>query len=205
MLVIGAGGHAKEVLEIIRDGNLEKELLFFDNISLNGESNFYSYPILKNFQQVTNLFQKNKDFVLALGGTNVRFYLAERLTALGGNLLSIISDKAVVSEISYIGIGANIMPYSGIFGNSILKEGVLVNSFSSVHHDVEIGKFSELSPGCRILGGCKIGEFCVIGSNAVLLPNIRITNQVIIGAGSVVTKNIEEKGVYVGSPARKIK
>lgn len=204
MLVIGAGGHALEVLDVLNEKNSDLRLSFFDNISNDAKNNFYSYPIIKNYTEVKKLFQHNRDFVLALGGTNKRFHLSEKIISLGGNLLQIISTRANVSQKSSIGKGVNIMPFSGIFGNAIIEDGVLVNAYCSIHHDVIIGKFSELSPGCRILGGSKIGKYCTIGTNAVILPNIQIGDQIIIGAGSVVTKNIDEIGIYVGSPARKI-
>ena len=49
-----------------------------------------------------------------------------------------------------------------------------------------------------------IGNHVSIGSNATILP-IKICDHVVIGAGSVVTKNISEPGIYAGNPARKIK
>lgn len=47
----------------------------------------------------------------------------------------------------------------------------------------------------------KIGNHVSIGSNATILP-ISICDNVVIGAGSVVTKNIEKPGVYAGNPAK---
>lgn len=49
-----------------------------------------------------------------------------------------------------------------------------------------------------------IGNRVLIGSNATILP-VSVCDDVVIGAGSVVTKNIVESGVYAGNPARKIK
>jgi len=205
MLIIGAGGHALEVLEVIRDLNLVKELYFFDNISKKDTEKFYGYSILKDYQKVEELFNFDAEYIIGIGGSINRFYLANSLNAIGGKLISIISEKAIVSEKAFIGDGVNLMSFSAILGNAIINEGVLVNAFSSIHHDTEIGKYSELSPGCRILGGSKIGEFCEIGANAVILPKIKIADRVIVGAGSVVTKNLIEEGVYVGAPAIKIK
>lgn len=50
----------------------------------------------------------------------------------------------------------------------------------------------------------KIGNNVSIGSNATILP-VAICDDVVIGAGSVVTKNIEKPGIYVGNPARFIR
>ena len=59
-------------------------------------------------------------------------------------------------------------------------------------------------PGAKILGGAKIGNSCRIGSNSTILPNVQICDDVVIGAGAVVTKSITEPGTYIGIPARKL-
>jgi acetyltransferase-like isoleucine patch superfamily enzyme len=59
-------------------------------------------------------------------------------------------------------------------------------------------------PGAKILGGAKIGNSCRIGSNSTILPNVQICDDVVIGAGAVVTKSITEPGTYIGVPAKKL-
>lgn len=46
----------------------------------------------------------------------------------------------------------------------------------------------------------KVGNLVSIGSNSTILP-VTICDKVVIGAGSVVTKNIDKPGVYAGNPA----
>jgi UDP-N-acetylbacillosamine N-acetyltransferase len=60
-------------------------------------------------------------------------------------------------------------------------------------------------PGAKILGTAKIGSRCRIGTNSTILPGIEICDDVVIGAGAVVTKNITEPGTYVGVPAKKMR
>lgn len=50
----------------------------------------------------------------------------------------------------------------------------------------------------------KIGNGVLIGTNATIMP-VTICDRVVIGAGSVVLKNIETPGIYAGNPAKKIK
>ena len=84
-------------------------------------------------------------------------------------------------------------------------QGTLINAYSSIHHDVCIGKYSEISPRATLLGGVKVGSFTSIGAGAIVLPNIKIGNNVVIGAGSVVTKNIPDSTMAYGVPAKMIK
>jgi carbonic anhydrase/acetyltransferase-like protein (isoleucine patch superfamily) len=79
----------------------------------------------------------------------------------------------------------------------------LINCYAGIFHDVEIGNYNEIMPGAKILGGAKIGNSCRIGSNSTILPNVQICDDVVIGAGAVVTKSITEPGTYVGIPARR--
>ena len=50
----------------------------------------------------------------------------------------------------------------------------------------------------------KIADHVLIGSNSTILP-IKICKNVVIGAGSVVTRNINYPGIYAGNPAKLIK
>lgn len=205
MLIIGAKGHAKEVLDILKEQYDPDKLFFFDNLKDDTVKKFYGFPIIGNLKEVEDLFLSDIRFSLALGGTVRRKNLVMKINSLGGELISIISGSANVSNNCIIGNGANIMPFASVFGNAIIGEGVLVNSYSSIHHDSVVGAYTEISPGARILGNCQIGSFCSVGTNATILPNTSIINNTIVGAGSVITKNIEIAGTYVGVPAKRIK
>lgn len=206
MVIIGAKGHAKELLVVIKEKKITpNSLYFFDNVSEKGPSDYLGFRILSTFEEIIKLFEHNNEFTLGLGSPIIRRKLAEKFLNLGGDFISVISKKTVLGENIELGNGCNIMPFSSVYNDVKIGQGVLVNSYSSVHHDSIIGEFVEISPGARILGRTTIGSFCAIGSNSVILPGIKITSHVIIGAGSVVTKNINEPGVYVGVPAKKIK
>jgi acetyltransferase-like isoleucine patch superfamily enzyme len=49
-----------------------------------------------------------------------------------------------------------------------------------------------------------LGNHVSIGTNVTVLP-VRICDHVVVGAGSVVTKDITEPGIYAGNPARKLR
>ena len=205
MIVIGAKGHAKEVMEVISEkDNFSEKIFLFDDVNTGTLPQSLEYlTLLGSIREAKAELLKNNKFVLGIGGTILRFKLAEKFEFIGGELTSVISERAVVSSSAAVERGVNIMPFSAIFGDVILGEGVLINSYASVHHDSQISDFSELSPGCRVLGRCKIGKLSTIGSNAVVLPDIEIGERVVVGAGSVVTKNLLEPGTYIGAPAKR--
>lgn len=204
-MIVGAKGHAKEILDLLQEDRVRDELYFFDNVTQTTDTNFLGYPLVRSLNDLEKLFFHDPRFMLGLGGTKRRRDLVDTFGELGGKLISVISQSAKVSNNSRIGNGVNIMSFSSISGDAVVGEGVLVHSHCSIHHDCHIGAYSEISPGARILGYSRIGRTCSIGSNAVILPGITITDNVIVGAGAVVTKDIEREGVYVGTPSRKIK
>ena len=61
-----------------------------------------------------------------------------------------------------------------------------------------VGKFPER------VGCIEVMDNVFIGYNATILPNVKIGQNCIIGAGAVVTKDLEPNGVYAGNPAKRI-
>lgn len=209
MLVIGAKGMAKEILGVLMEQNTmpDTNLSFFDNINLNEPNKLYNrFEILKSFEEVIELFKKNKEFTLGVGSPTIRSELFEKFISLGGEFVSVISSKSIIGNFgTIIGNGSIIMPGVVITNDVIINKGVLVNINSTISHDSEIGSFSEIACGVVIPGRCKIGERVFIGSNATLNPDIEIGAGAVIGAGTVVIKNVPENAVVVGNPAKIIK
>ncbi len=207
MIVIGAKGHAKEIVQIFSQLNECNNLYFFDNVSKDIPELFLSnFKVLRTFEDVERIFLKDNKFVLGLGGPQTRYKLSMKFQELGGFLESIISPFAQIGDYDVnLGFGLNVMSYALIYNNVSIGEGSLINSSCSIHHDVTIGKYCEVSPGSRLLGNCIVGDFCQIGANAIIMPGVRIGSNVIIGAGAVVTKDVSDNTLTIGIPARVIK
>lgn len=208
MLIIGAGGHAKEVLEVFHQNNQLENIYFFDDITENMPDTFYQkFKIIKTIEEVENLFKISENtFVLGVGSSFIRYKLAKKFIALGGKLCAVVSPFAQIGHYEVIlGKGVDIMTHAIITNNIIIGEGTLLNRNVNVSHDVVIGKYCEFSPSVNISGNCKIGDFCNFGTGAIVLPKITIGDNVTVGAGAVVTQNIESNSVVVGIPAKVIK
>jgi sugar O-acyltransferase (sialic acid O-acetyltransferase NeuD family) len=207
VLIVGAKGHAKELLDIIEKNKIDEKIYFFDDISKDAETKLYGkYPILRNFQEIDKIDSPAKIFALGIGTPKLRFLMAQKLKNLGWRLTSIISNTAQIANHNVIlGDGINVMHNAFISNDVTIGEGSLINANTMVHHDVSIGKFCEISPGSCLTGGVKVGDFSFIGAGSVIIPKVIIGNYCIIGAGSVVTKDIPEQSVAVGVPARVIK
>ena len=71
-------------------------------------------------------------------------------------------------------------------------------------HDGGVGLFRSEYPGINVFGRIKIGNQVFIGSHVIIMPGVTVGNNVIIGAGSVVTKNLPDDSVCAGVPCRPI-
>ena len=79
---------------------------------------------------------------------------------------------------------------------------MIINSGANVDHDCKIGKGSHLAPMATLAGEVVVGNNVFIGTNATVLPGLKIEDNVLVGAGAVVTKNVTRGTVVVGNPAR---
>lgn len=123
------------------------------------------------------------------------------------NLINYIDKTAHVSKNTLSSIknkrGIFINKFAYVSSNVELNHGIKIHVRCNIHHDVKIGEYSTLSPGCIILGGAIIGENTFIGAGSVINPNVKVGKNCIVGSGSVVTKNVKDNLTVVGIPAKK--
>jgi sugar O-acyltransferase (sialic acid O-acetyltransferase NeuD family) len=207
MIIVGAGGHAKEILDVFTDIKETEQLFFFDNVNPHcPEKLFGRFKIIKTFEEAKICFEHDKRFVLGIGQPKTRLMLSDTFSNIGGQLSSIISPRSFVSTYeTNLANGLNVMAGVLISAGAEVGEGSLVNSYACIHHDAKVGRYTEVSPRANILGGASVGDLCSIGTGAVILPKIRVGHNVTVGAGAVVTKDIGDNCVVVGVPARLIR
>jgi sugar O-acyltransferase (sialic acid O-acetyltransferase NeuD family) len=208
MIVIGAKGFAKEILEIFHLNNQIQDLVFFDNISNDIDNMLYNkYKILRSWDEVETEFKNLNDrrFTIAVGGPINRRKLYNKMIELGGDYCTTISPNSIIGHYDIsIAEGSNIMSSTFISNSVRLGKGVVINVHATIGHDCSIDDFSEISPGVNISGNCQIGSLTTIGTNVTILPGVKIGTNVVIAAGSMVKTDIPDNTVAVGYPARVI-
>ncbi len=196
LAIVGAGGHGKVAAEIA-ELNGYTEIHFYDD-DLNKT---YPWSIIGRTEE---LFFKVKEYdaiFVAIGSNSVRKKLMQKLTKKGGTLATLIHPSAVVSSTVKFGKGVLVVAGAIINPDTKVGEGSIINTGAKIDHDCKIGQYVHVAPGVTMSGSVIIGDNCWIGVGTTVIQQVSIVPNVYLGAGSLVLKDIEQQGVYYGSPA----
>ena len=117
-----------------------------------------------------------------------------------------IGDDCFIGPFSEIQKGAVVGARSRVQSHALVCELVTIGEDCFIGHGVMFinDPFASGGPARRrkeLWRETVVGNRVSIGSNATIMP-VRIVDDVVIGAGSVVTKDITTPGTYAGNPAR---
>lgn len=194
LVIIGASGHGKVIADIALKIGYKEIVYLDDNENLLECAGF---PVIGKSCRATEI---DGDKIVAIGNAKIRERLQSEIKT-----VTLIHPDAVVSRRVEIGEGSVVMAGTVINSDAIIGNGCIINTGSSIDHDCIIRDFAHISVGAHVAGTCHIGERTWIGAGATVSNNINICSDCIVGAGAVVIKDIDEKGTYVGVPARENK
>ena len=206
LVLIGGGGHCKSCIDVIELTN-KFEIVGILDQSINVGKKVLNHEIIGTDDDIPRLVGPEIFFLITLGqikSATLRIGIFKRLSLLNANIATIVSPNAYVSPYANIGVGTIIMHNVIVNANASAGDNCILNTGCIIEHDAVVGNHTHISTQAVINGGCIIGEEVFIGSNTTVANHQNITNKVLVGAGSVVVKNIDEAGVYVGNPIKKI-
>ena len=202
IVIVGFGGHAKACLDVAISLGLEVPFMV-GTPGCPDEVN--GITILSEEEAIVRIEYLDIDKVfVAVGDNSLRKNLATLWDRRGFKLSTLISPLANVSPSATIGSGTIVMPNAFVGPSVLVDRGVILNTASVIEHDSRVGQFSHIGPNACLTGSVAISEDVLIGAGSVIIPKLTVTSGVTIGAGAVVISNIEEPGTYVGSPVRRI-
>lgn len=200
-ILLGGGGHALSILELINDnfsiiGYVDNNPSLIMPIKYLGDDIFF----LNNFSP--------KDFNIIVGfvypdkvDLTFRKKIISKFSDFDGKTL--IARSALITHNSKIGCGTVLFERT-LVNRSIVGKHCVINSGSIIEHDCIIGDNVFIGPGAIIGGGVKVENDTFIGSGAIIRDSISISQGMTIGMGTVVTKDITIKGLYFGNPSKLI-
>jgi acetyltransferase EpsM len=196
MYLIGAGGHAKVVIDILRANSIKIAGIYDSTPYV---ETLFGIPFLGSEDGVVFM---QEEVIVTIGNNATRKKVANKLSTIAGIA---ISKQSMVADTVTVSDGTVIAPGAIVQTHSVIGRHVIVNTAANIDHDCEINDFVHISPGAVLCGNVHVGEGTQIGAGAVCIPDVKIGKWCTIGAGTVVTKDIPDYAVAVGVPARIIK
>ena len=209
IVIIGAGGHGREVSEILRyqsqhQGGLTV-LGFVDDNPDRYQEAIHDLPVLGDWSWFDRIDRNDVAVICGVGPPRVRKQLVERAISSGLSFARVVSKLAYVSPNATIGEGVMIFPETFVSTNTFIGDHVIINVGSSISHDSRVNRYGTINPGVHVAGGVSIGEGCYLGVGSSVIQSISIGPWSVIGAGAVVTRDLPDNVTAVGVPARVIK
>lgn len=203
VILIGAGGHAKVIADIIQQN---QEYCIAGLVASKKEVGFFEIPVVGTDDDLKDLFDRGIQCAfVAIGDGKIRRRIMNCLEKIGYEIINVISQQAVISARAKLGKGIAVMPGAVINADTVIEDGCIINTNASVDHDNYVGEFTHIAPGCAVAGFNRIGKNCFFGIGSRVIDRIVIGDNTIVGAGSVVIRDVMGDCTVVGTPARKIK
>ena len=205
LIIIGASGFGREfacLFERINETKKTWNLLGFldDNDSLVG-TNINGYPVLGTTKDVEKY--RKASFVCAIGASKARKQIISRLGGL--SYATLIDPSVEMSRLVEIGEGTIICAHTIITVNVNIGKHVIINLDCTIGHDAVLNDFVTLYPSVNVSGASLYGECVELGTGAQIIQGKKVGKGTIVGAGSVVVKDLPEDCTAVGAPCRPIK
>ena len=201
IVVFGAGGHAKVIIESLGDESPSAQVALVDDSAVAGRADILGLRVSGDRSWLHSHWA-DATVVLAVGTNRVRADLVAWLLEMGRSLRSVVDPTARVSRSAVLEPGCFIAPGGIVNADAFLGTAVIVNTGASVDHDCHVGFAAHVAPGAHLCGGVQVGARTLIGAGATIIPGISIGSDVVVAAGAVVTRDVPDGSRIAGVPAR---
>lgn len=199
----GMGRELREIALLINEKGEKKtwsEIIFIDDSKEKGE--FKKCPMMP-FADVKNSYKKNEiEIVIGVGEPQSKQLIWERVKESGFSFARVIHPDAEVVPSATLGEGVVVRKGAIVSSDSLVGNNVIVQSNVVIGHDSKIGNHCQISSFTDVAGHCTIGDRVFIGLGACIKEKTYIGNDAVLSMGSIVMKNVNEKEIVMGNPAR---
>ena len=197
VVVLGAGGHGKSVLSVLRVlGRRVVGLL--DDAQDTWGTQVLGAPVLGGLNTLPEYAAC--DVVHGIGDNRLRRELVERSP--GARWLTVVDPGARVDPSARVGRGTVVFFGAFIGPDAVVGAHAIVSVHSMVGHDAVIGELAQLAPGVQVGGGAHVGAEAMLAMGSVVCPGVSVGARCTLGAGAVALRELPEECLAVGIPAR---
>ena len=208
LLIVGASGHAKVVLDAVRAAGTLAVAGLVDRDHSEGETVFGA-PILGNDREIPRIVRAHDVdcVIIAVGDNWTRAQLVQSLSA----EMPSISFATIVHPSTCVAAGVELGEGTVVFAGAVLNAGTrvgrhcIINTNASVDHDGVLGDFVTVAPGATLGGNVTVGEHSTIALGANVIHSVSIGRHTILGAGATAITDLPDQSVAVGLPARVVR
>lgn len=202
VVILGAGGHAKVVIEILRDSRPDLRLAGLLDADPRPRS-VLGAEVIGDDSRLPGLRREGvaKAFV-AVGDNRRREALGRKLQEMGFELVRAVSPRAYVSPSARLGSGVAVMAGAVVGAEAEVLDLVIVNTGALVDHECRLARAAHVAPGCALAGRVSVGERALLGVGVSVVPGASIGADAVVGAGSCVISDIPAGVIAKGLPAR---
>ncbi len=198
ILVYGAGGHGKSVIDLLRSLGIYRIAgVLDDNPAVSGE--LMGVPVLGAGDQLADLHAQGirlaVNAVGGIGNVQVRIAVFQRLAEAGFTCPAVVHPSAVVERSAVLAPGMQIFPQSYVGSDVQAGFGTIVNTGAIVSHDCRLAAFVNISPGAILAGGVEVGEGSLVGMGATVNLLVKIGPGARIGNGATVKSDVPAGGI----------
>lgn len=202
LIIVGAGGYAKSVLDSVDHMNF-RMIGYIDDIKPKGAMH-QGYPVLGNTIDCVEDYQDYVYFV-AIGNNRKRREWFLKLKERNLSLINVIDKSALVSVVSDIGEGTFIGKLAILNHGCSVGDNCVINTRALIEHGCHIQDHVNISTNATLNGDVVCEEGCFVGSGTVVNGQLTISEWSLVGSGAVVIKDVKPNTTVVGVPAKEIK
>lgn len=206
ILILGAGGHGRVVLDILFQANQHNPIGFLDNNAALHGRRIDGLPVLGGIDTLADLRKRGiSGAVIAIGDNGVRRSMGDLLERSDFEIISALHPSAQLARNTTLGKGVVIAAGALVCAHCQIGDYAILNTGCIVDHESMIGTAAHICPGVRLAGHVTVESGAFIGIGATVVQNVRIGFEAVVGAGAVVTQDVDPMTTVVGVPARAIK